>query len=295
MQKDPYQILGVTRDAPPEVVRAAYRALAQTYHPDRNNSPTASRRMQALNAAYAVVSDADRRASFNASNPAHDSAPSAARTADSAPGGFQSPAAPLQRSVRDVNYELVFAEGFVTESKEWTDQKHTLDRDNRLFIGRGQRIRVEHIAKQKLWLRVGSRDVLVERSGDILPVARGHGVTLVTLRGRGNSSALQHIALVNRSTGRWYVMKELNVAVDGIMRLGAQCIDLLKLLGFMAATSCALYYFVLRGGGFSSWVIALLSVPIWWGMAPWIIRSTAQAVEQDIREALSTAGLSRSG
>lgn len=31
-----YDNLKVAREAPPEVIRAAYRALSQRYHPDRN-------------------------------------------------------------------------------------------------------------------------------------------------------------------------------------------------------------------------------------------------------------------
>ncbi|MBO2974554.1 J domain-containing protein [Burkholderia pseudomallei] len=60
-----YDVLRVTRDAPPEVIRAAYKALSQTWHPDRNPSPDASAAMQALNAAYAVLSDPARRADYD--------------------------------------------------------------------------------------------------------------------------------------------------------------------------------------------------------------------------------------
>ena len=33
-----YDNLKVARNAPPEVIRAAYKALAQKYHPDRNSN-----------------------------------------------------------------------------------------------------------------------------------------------------------------------------------------------------------------------------------------------------------------
>jgi DnaJ-class molecular chaperone len=57
-----YDNLKVTRDAPPEVIRAAYRALTAKYHPDRHldNDDTA-RVMRLLNAAYEVLSDPARR------------------------------------------------------------------------------------------------------------------------------------------------------------------------------------------------------------------------------------------
>ncbi len=56
-----YDNLKVSRDAPPEVIRAAYRTLSQKYHPDRNTSPDAERVMRLLNQAYAVLSDPHRR------------------------------------------------------------------------------------------------------------------------------------------------------------------------------------------------------------------------------------------
>jgi hypothetical protein len=47
-------------------VQAAYRALARTYHPDLNSSPNAARMMRQLNAAYAVLSDPERRSRYDA-------------------------------------------------------------------------------------------------------------------------------------------------------------------------------------------------------------------------------------
>ena len=61
-----YDSLKVTEDAPPEVVRAAYRALSLKHHPDRSqDSPQAQRVMQTLNEAYAVLSDPARRADYD--------------------------------------------------------------------------------------------------------------------------------------------------------------------------------------------------------------------------------------
>jgi hypothetical protein len=58
-----YDVLQVERDASPERVRAAYRRLAQKYHPDKMpGNANASRAMAAINAAYEVLSDGHRRA-----------------------------------------------------------------------------------------------------------------------------------------------------------------------------------------------------------------------------------------
>jgi len=57
-----YDNLKVTRNAPVEVIRAAYRAMAQKYHPDINSSPTANNTMKLLNEAWEVLSDPLKRA-----------------------------------------------------------------------------------------------------------------------------------------------------------------------------------------------------------------------------------------
>lgn len=61
-----YDNLKVARNAPLSVIRAAYKALAQQYHPDKNPSPDAKRVMQLLNNAWEVLSDEARRAEHDA-------------------------------------------------------------------------------------------------------------------------------------------------------------------------------------------------------------------------------------
>lgn len=62
---DYYDVLGVARDATPEEVKKAFRQLAMKYHPDRNNSADAGERFKAVNEAYEVLSDPDRRAMYD--------------------------------------------------------------------------------------------------------------------------------------------------------------------------------------------------------------------------------------
>ncbi|WP_228199544.1 J domain-containing protein [Acinetobacter haemolyticus] len=58
-----YDNLKVSRTAPLEVIRAAYKILAQKYHPDRNsNNPEAARIMKLINEAYEVLSNPIKRA-----------------------------------------------------------------------------------------------------------------------------------------------------------------------------------------------------------------------------------------
>jgi curved DNA-binding protein CbpA len=57
-----YDNLKVTRNAPPEVIRAAYKSLSQKFHPDRNpGDPSATRTFQIINTAYEVLSDPLKR------------------------------------------------------------------------------------------------------------------------------------------------------------------------------------------------------------------------------------------
>lgn len=63
-----YERLAVSRDAPPEVIRAAYKALSQKYHPDKNPGDSeAARVMTLLNQSYEVLMDPARRADYDAS------------------------------------------------------------------------------------------------------------------------------------------------------------------------------------------------------------------------------------
>lgn len=62
--QDHYAVLGVAPTAAPEVIRAAYRVLAQRHHPDRNGQANDAT-MVRLNQAYAVLSCPMRRAKFD--------------------------------------------------------------------------------------------------------------------------------------------------------------------------------------------------------------------------------------
>jgi curved DNA-binding protein CbpA len=57
-----YDNLKVSRHAPQEVIRAAYKALSQKYHPDKNpGDERAARIMAIVNTAYNILSDPVRR------------------------------------------------------------------------------------------------------------------------------------------------------------------------------------------------------------------------------------------
>lgn len=62
---DYYATLGVAPSSEDVVIRAAYLALMRRYHPDRNPSADAAARARAITAAYAVLSDWERRAEYD--------------------------------------------------------------------------------------------------------------------------------------------------------------------------------------------------------------------------------------
>ena len=82
---DPYRVLQVAPQAEQEVIQAAYRALALKYHPDRDRTTYAQRRMLKINAAYALLRDEEARAEWDRSQPTlRDQSQAAAAVADRA-------------------------------------------------------------------------------------------------------------------------------------------------------------------------------------------------------------------
>lgn len=82
---DLYEVLQVHRHADLEVIRAAYRTLARKHHPDFGGDPA---RMVAINEAWSILRDEDRRAAYDAEPQA------AEQTGNYAPPSTVSPSDP---------------------------------------------------------------------------------------------------------------------------------------------------------------------------------------------------------
>jgi len=63
---DPYDVLGVPRDASADEIKSAYRRLARRYHPDVNpNDHEAEDKFKEIGEAYGILSDPEKRQRFD--------------------------------------------------------------------------------------------------------------------------------------------------------------------------------------------------------------------------------------
>jgi curved DNA-binding protein CbpA len=99
-----YEVLHVSRDAPAEIIRGSYRTLMQQLknHPDLGGDTTTA---ALINEAYAVLSDADRRADYDARLDIMEHVSRGVSDADP-----ESPATPTRKRVLDPSRQCVFCE-----------------------------------------------------------------------------------------------------------------------------------------------------------------------------------------
>ncbi len=98
----------MARHAPPEVVRAAYKALSQKFHPDRNpeTRAEATRIMAAINASYEILSDPGKREAHDRWIEEKEREANQADSADAAPPPVIAPAA---RPIGSLGYSILVA------------------------------------------------------------------------------------------------------------------------------------------------------------------------------------------
>lgn len=63
--QDYYKTMGVARDATPDAIKRAYRKLARKYHPDVSKEPGAEEKFKAMQEAYEVLKDPEKRAAYD--------------------------------------------------------------------------------------------------------------------------------------------------------------------------------------------------------------------------------------
>ena len=65
IKRDYYEVLGLPRNASDQDIKTAFRRLAFQYHPDHNKDPEAEDRFKEVNEAYQVLSDPEKRVSYD--------------------------------------------------------------------------------------------------------------------------------------------------------------------------------------------------------------------------------------
>ena len=66
MKRDPYEVLGVSRDADERDIKKSFRSLARELHPDVNrHDPEAEEKFKEAAEAYEILSDAERRSVYD--------------------------------------------------------------------------------------------------------------------------------------------------------------------------------------------------------------------------------------
>jgi molecular chaperone DnaJ len=64
-KRDYYEVLGISKNASNDEIKAAFRSLARKYHPDVSQEANAEEHFKEINEAYSVLSDADKRAAYD--------------------------------------------------------------------------------------------------------------------------------------------------------------------------------------------------------------------------------------
>lgn len=196
MAADHYATLHVAPDAPPEVIRAAYRTLIQRRHPDKSSGPDDA--AAALNEAYRVLSDPTERRAYDSARQGRTAQPETPRQ----PG-----AAPSRRVVSGQAagqaFTLAFESGRVIASRTWTEIHTVTDR-------RGSRSKAEE--KQRIGIRLAGRDVFVEAGYGLFPVEPGARVELIAAARRGTDRG-HYVALRDLDAGHWqWLVRPLRAA-----------------------------------------------------------------------------------
>lgn len=75
-RRDPYEVLGISKGSSSSAIKKAYLGLVKQFHPDTNKDPLAKDKFVEVQSAYDILSDDQKRASFDANGFEEDSSSS---------------------------------------------------------------------------------------------------------------------------------------------------------------------------------------------------------------------------
>lgn len=282
---DHYATLGVTFDAPIEVIKAAYRALAQKHHPDRNaNAQTANERTARVNEAYRVLSDPTSRAAYDASRRDQQS---------------QSSRVPVPRTQTQVkgtaaghDFTLCFVSGQIISNDLW-NETHVSSRGGggMTIAGFGYnsapKVSSRNVKKQSIGIRTFSRDIFVDQAGAHIPIAIGQQVELVHAMGLKREGV---VAIVNHSSGQWFWIGSQMDAGSLVRKPGAQVVDFGYYLVVVVFCALVLWALWVRDSGFFGWAaFIVLGIPALLGGATPVLYRTANSIGVAMRSHINRA------
>jgi curved DNA-binding protein CbpA len=234
MSADYYRVLGVAPSAPPEVIRAAYRALMQKHHPDRQRDSSAGAVTAAINEAFRVLSDPDKRRAYDA-----------VRQLGARPPHCGGAVALSARSVPAVAaghaFSVYFLPGSVMATDVWSDTQVSSKGGGGLTVmGFGYtsapRVTSQVVHRQRIGVRCPAGDLFLERTGQSIPIAIGQAVEIVRAESKDRSRD-GFVAVINRSSGRWYWLSDMQSAGAVIRSRLASVRDTLLYFGIVALLS----------------------------------------------------------
>ncbi|MDA8094634.1 MAG: J domain-containing protein [Betaproteobacteria bacterium] len=206
-----YDVLQISPAASPEVIRAAYRVLAQRAHPDRAGVGAQPDAMKAINTAYEVLSDAARRTAYDARLAARVSVPASSHLMPSSTHG--KPTGP--------QFSVTWQLGSVIGVESWSES-HVQSKggDGFVLMGYGftsaPRVSTRIVPRQRIALRLATGDQFIEETGTHLDVIGGQRIVLLSV----TAPKLRRptpFALWNLNTGYWFWLSA-GSAVGGQLR-----------------------------------------------------------------------------
>jgi DnaJ domain len=230
METSYYDILGVAAKAPPEVIKAAYRALINKHHPDKNGNADDGRHetetTKKLNEAYEVLSDPLKRKAYDSR---HDETNK--QTDTLAETGQNRYVIPVKN--KDCPYYLKMLCGNVVAVDAWSDTHITSKGGGGVMLmGYGYnsapKVNSRIVQRQRISVNTVAGRVSLDTSGKHIPVVVGDKVEVVQAVSKNQNHA-GFVALINRSGGKWHCLETPANAGKTIMSTWEKAVDGLRM------------------------------------------------------------------